>query len=278
MHAAELRIVASRIVGALRDVPGASRAARHAADLATRATGSAGRELVDRVARDEVTWSSLQCADTWLSVMHPRAYRALDAERLRGDQQMDALFAELFRNGDAFVVANHDPPCDDPDAATRYERMLTGLLERLVQVLADEPPPQVLVRCAQFHTDARVGPPAGRAATFDVRGCRCSLLTTRPQTYRAHVHPGIVLADFAANRLHREAVPRDSWAAFRAASRTLQVVRRPARLDRELPTAAGEGAPRDAVTAAFAGAPAALDGAGWAVEQANLWVRALERA
>lgn len=284
MHATRMRIVGHRVEAALRHAPLASTAAIEAARRVLESPDPQARLLADHTADGrEAPWHVLQAADLWLWNRFPGLHRLLDDERIQADARMDRLFEQLCRGGMAFVVAAYDAPAPgEVSVAARYERVLSGLLERTGQILGGPRDVHVMVRTAHFHPDVAPSNAAQRARAFPLPGQPVGFTVSRPEVYRRAVHPGLVLADLAANRLGREVLPASTWDGARRAARVLPVERVPAFRGARgpLPTLAAEGAPREHVTAAFlrsgAPPPPLTDvRPGWAAEQALAWAAAV---
>jgi hypothetical protein len=228
-----------------------------------------------------------------------------DAHRMR---QVLAGTATLFgaeAPGDAFIVAATDTghvdgyAVEDPVVARdRYLALLGVLFERTLALLCErvEADARVWTTAARRTVERRdvgrfplmprnIGAAAAVAASFplfDAGRTRCpKLVPADVRAYDAAVTPGLVLADFVANRL-RGALRRIghlSWERLErisGAQLELPVAAKPRFLEyaSPIPAIAATGAPNAAIWSAFRGTAVetSLDGVRpWARGQAAIW-------
>jgi hypothetical protein len=250
-----------------------------------------------------------------LAELEPELQGALPTEfqTLRGlvDRSRAAIVAVLeevrARYGDerVFAVAGADTrirEADDGPVRDRYLALLEVVFERVLALFRKEPPERhkIWVRAAERHVSLPWGltlhlrhfdvgqavraaerrPPLalspGVGADPHVR-----LVPMEPPRFDGDVHPGVVIADFLANRMREPLGASSPWREVREAAggRVALPVETPPRMypDVSLPTVAADGLPRRAIAAAFEGRePVGLEGArGWAKEQAARWVEAI---
>lgn len=313
-HASTLAFTASRAVGCMMSPAPSTEDERrlHArcqpAITALRgATEAEVRALVAAADRGEwPTHTALACADAWLWARAPLAAAELRAIV----EEQDRAFAHALRtmlraDGCAVVGAAHLPGADGaPVEATtdHYLRVVEAALERVVALLRGRAtaPVRLWLSVESRHLDdptlgARV-PLMSRqlaevarrvtAAPWFEPAAELRIVVDRPATKSPSLHPGIVLADFASNRLRRRIRNGSSYRALRMwleRDLGLDVERRPGFTggDEDLPTVAALGVPREAITAAVEGrAPVALGDvrARWAKDQAERWVEAVRRS
>jgi hypothetical protein len=243
--------------------------------------------------------------DAWLKSEAPPLFAVLAAERDAVNRAMWKLLDELHTaygpDRCLLIAAAEGTGSLTPVGEDRYLRLLTALFERVFALLRSRPAAQhrVWVRvagrnvreapfesvpqhsrhvadCIRAAERFPLWPPAG-ATDPDVR-----LVPFQPARYDESVHPGLVLADFIANRLWmplqwaRDLRSLEAQAQDRTA---LSIYATPRALpaSARLPLPAAEGLARQIVNAAFSGrqvpAPAAV-APGWAREQALAWARA----
>lgn len=233
------------------------------------------------------------------SIARSRAKRATAAFKMG--------LATLTGNRALLWTAASVPPAraeGDPEGPDRYDAALETLFERLfllfrggesahrIEVLAAtlrrREPALGNVERPLMHTD--IGRAARRALDVPFHNgrenepleARVRVVPLQPLPYDENVHPGLVLADFVANNLHRALGTAGSMRSLLEEGRTrtsLSGERLAAALPGQgpLPAAAAIGAPRAHVRQALEGEVDALSPSfpAWRVEQATRWAAAL---
>lgn len=274
------------------------------ARLRAAATHPAVAPALERIDRGgSMDYELLRRCSDWLSACHPT-----EAARLRAlaDEERAAVFDTLagLPSSEAFAIAAYDDGGEEAPS-DRYLALLEAMLERVLALFrhADarvEVRAHVLVRDVQapdFHRPIRL-----RAADV-VRAVRAAerfpllvpdagqpdprvrIVPEVPSEFAPTAHPGLVFADWIANRALSELQPashqRQPWHAIeRSLRRRVGLVPvAPFRNDAArplLPTVAVQGIPRRAVADAFArGRPPLARGEceiAWWREQANAWM------
>lgn len=290
---------------------------RKAADPAIRAIEASAeapavqaREAVRayRESGKEVSWEVGRAVDAWLAEAHPHAHRRLACVSRDIDaalvQLLERLQSGVLDGGRCFVSCAWSGP-EDLGSEDRYLRLLEVLLERVFALSAGPRPPEqrifahVATRRVRAGHDGAGGDErekmrvehlaavARPATTFPV-GCNpphVVFFPHPPAKYDASVHPGIVLADIAANRLlGRVLVASSGWEqvqSFAAAAVGLPVDASVRALDTSRAgSIAASGAPRDAIRSAFRGEPHETtwpQAPRWAGDQARVWTSVAAR-
>lgn len=260
------------------------------------AAPDAPRELVGPAGW--LDFSTLSQLDRWIERWTRDAFLALSAVRDLGYQRLwQVLSDSAQRRGAVALVSAEAQPDSAAGAAPlpRYLRLLSGLAERVVMLLrAVDPRARLVVRVAArarqpsdgerpltvddvraaFDAISRAPPPSQEAGPIEI-------VPMEPEPYREQVHPGLVLADYVANRLHRMMLTDAlDFAALRL--RVMGDLGLPVELSAgaagRLPTVVMDGAPRQAILATLAGNAPVLTGTGWGAEQARQWITALQAA
>lgn len=307
-HATDLRLPAWW-VGAWALASPADRAAHPAARTIEQAAALCARAssepalaaLLARLERrSRPRHDELAAASSWLRRNHPALADALsDLARDVERRYRDVAGALLDRFGPdrCFAVAAGDDGRAPPDGPDRYLALLVPLFERVFALLRARPAERhtvwLFAATRDVH-DPRLG--ARRLQPRDV-GDRVRaaerfafeapttptdpwvrLVVASTPSYEEAVPPGVVLADFVANRSRRALATNRPWDELRAELRAearlpFEAVPRGAPALGLRPTVAASGAPRDAVARAFATGDA--DGpfgpAGWRSDQARRW-------
>ncbi len=252
-------------------------------------------------------------ADAYLRERLPathRRLRALIADDARALRALLRTARVPFEGDSAFVVAAAATPWqggsyegDEPSPADSYLALLPALFERLFGLLRSEALEQHHVsvttatrwatqpdlrRVPLRRADVRAA--IERAATFPLlppKGLGAGPVRIAPtavQRYDEHVHPGVVLADFTANRLRHAVLASGLDGAWRSleqrAAATIalpvEVAARALADGPSLPTVAADGGARDAVRSSFEGERPDISRLSprWAREQATSWVSA----
>jgi len=291
--------IRKRAAPAVRAIQSSAEAAAQQGRDAVRACAESGKEIPWEVARE---------VDEWLQQIEERSHRALKW----AVRDMDGAFVQLLSHlqtdvldGGRCCVAGAwegreaGPPSDE--APDRYVALLEALIERVFTIAADRKPPMQLVHAhVATRWVTRPGVPRGedpaskalrtrditeafrQAAGFPV-GCKpahVQFFPHPPASYDRTVHPGIVLADFVANRLRGRVLhgtPTWSDVTQRAGHAVGMAVDVRPRLARnvEAPSLAAQGQPREVVRSAFEGqspAGSAAQAPPWANDQARVWV------
>jgi hypothetical protein len=295
---------------------------------ARRALEQSGLPAAQRVvaaikAAREPELADLKACDAWLDAEAPALalrLRELCRSGARAFANIIAALPELA-DGDARLVAaaGYGPVSSDVEDTValstdrqiarvdRYLSLLTALFERVLLLLRGGKPGGHIVRpiVASRHVHRPGLPPTPlmprdighrveRAVTlpyFAASGFgdeRVRMHAEATPRYDINVHPGVVLADFIANRLRRKLSERRGdigWHRIR--SYTVQVLGTPieslaAGLEGcgPLPGIASDGSARSSLRAGLAGAAAGFEGAvrQWQREEALAWLDAVRGA
>ncbi len=250
----------------------------------------------------KVDYAQVTAMDAWLEANQPGLYGALVQRRSEDDRKIRALLAEIDQTVPVLVVvATYD---ERPAGADAYLDLLPVLYERLFCLLRggerrhevwahhdrrDVQPPDGPGRPIRLR-NRDVGRTIQEAASFPFHkadGFGDERVRIRPagvHRYGPAAPPGLVLADFVANRLRRAMLDTNRNRPYRrladAAEQRLrlEVERKPEGLNADrLPTVAVAGRCRDAVRNAFAGhVPVPfVTQYGWMGDQARAWVEAV---
>jgi hypothetical protein len=226
----------------------------------------------------------------------PEARDELKAVRWKADNRLKQLLDELSRlyPGGCLTVAAAEPMGTMPGPGNdRYLNLLVVLFQRTIALLRSfQKPVHLSIRTAKRHvlrptgvhtdlTQADVHLAFNEALRISGIGTPIHRVVVPPEDYGASVHPGLVLADHLMNQLRIQLTPR-SWALlaqgfWRTTGVAVEV------LDplsgQPLPAISANGPPRAFVEAVLTGQPPP-DLAGvqptWAVEEAKLWLSALD--
>ena len=253
-------------------------------------------------------WQELKAVEPELRWALPTEAQALRGLVERSRMEIVRVLEEVVaRYGPerVFGVAAADPRIreeDDGPARDRYLALLEVVFERVLALFRKEPPERhkIWVRAAErkvslpwgLELHLRAADVGGAVRAAERRpplplapGVKADphvrLVAMEPPRFDAEVHPGVVIADFLANRLREPLGQAKSWNEVREAAEGRQALplETSPRLypDVSLPTAAADGKPRRAIAAAFCGGevPAVGDGPGWAREQAARWIEAI---
>ncbi|OJT25043.1 hypothetical protein BO221_11715 [Archangium sp. Cb G35] len=234
--------------------------------------------------------------DTWLR-MRAEASDALQAVRWTAQGRMKRLLEELSRlySGGCLTVAAAESMGAVPGPFTdRYLNLLVALFQRTIALLRSfQKPVYLSIRTATRHvlrptggrtslTRADVHQAFNEALRISGIGTPIHTVVVPPEDYSSvSVHPGLVLADHLMNQLRVQLTPR-SWEVLAQGfwKSTGVAVELPDPLSGQpLPTVSANGAPRAFLEAAFTGQPLpGLSGVqpAWAVDEARLWLSALE--
>ncbi len=327
-HASVLRVPASRVWLALANAgapsPERERAlaqARPAVEVVQRSRTHAAEALREAARRPgEPDYALLLAVDALVRRENPGAHARL-VQLVRNEFAAFQAFlrhaAESVVRGNMLAVAGAGTQFEDAPAAgpgqvahDRYLDALETLFERVLMVVREQPRAantDVRIWCRVATRGVTLGEmrprtwpslnahyvaeAARRAASVPALPGRVtprivpSEFVTR---YDATVHPGVVLADFAANQMRHVLTGQAAhpgWAALaHGVTRALGVP--PTRAvellgGRELPAIAAPDVPRAAVAAAFRGGEIpelAGEPMVWAREQAAAWVAEVEKA
>ena len=311
-HATDLRLPAWWVGAwalaspAARAAHPAARTIEHAAALCAQA--SASPELAEMFTaldrRRRPKHGPLASASRWLQRAHPavdRALRDLALDVERRYQAVAGALLERFGPDRCFAVVASDDghtspsPVDPPD---RYLALLVTLLERVFALLRARPAERHTVRLFVAERDVR-DPLVGerKLRPQDVSACVrlaerfpldaptaptdpwVRLVATLTMPYEEVAPPGVVLADFVANRCRRPLMTNASWDDLRreltAATRLpFEATARSCSTLGPRPTVATTGSPRVAIARAFTpdGIEAPPDlSPGWRAEQSRRW-------
>jgi hypothetical protein len=225
--------------------------------------------------------------DDWLRLHATGALDPLNTVRSSSQAKLEQLLAHLTQlcPGHCAVVAAAEVPSVSAPASApdRYLRLLAVLFERLIALLHSGPPgPRLVVRIASrgvwrptgartplAHADVLAA--YQEAVRASPTGVDIELQVEPPEDYDAQVHPGLVLADFAMNRL-RSRLGARTWSILAGqlkASLQLPAELFVAHVGRHLPTIAAH--------TALPLNPRPPGGeAGWMEQQAAQWASALQ--
>jgi len=286
-----------RTEGALRIARGSS--AQAAAFREVCEAADAARRLGEADAPVSMRTLNLRAARSfyrWLERIAPAEHAALtsESEQQRADFVdflATTLAGETATKSTALVVAwrggQMDKKGERTDGSAEYAELYGALIERaLAFVVAKESESQLWVHVAERGESQQRLQALQRTAVAHplVRRARHAPTVTiaKVQRYDGRVHPGIVIADFAANRmLGRVLGVAKRWDDVAAESRAVIGVAPAARCaivsaSGVLPAATSSGSARDAVRCAAEGsAPPTVTGPVWAREQAKAWVDAI---
>lgn len=291
-HAADLNLPVAQVVGYLADPQRVhsghphARLCREAVSLLQSSNAAPARELVQAVThKNKSLYDVLSNANRWVRTNHGFAMAQLRQAQAMFRADWDQLLQRVqqqFGPTGSMAVAAWQGPTPGAAGAERYLGLLEVLMERCLQCLHGHNSVQnIWFRVAErrglteqclrsvFGKSQRTGPFA-----------RFQAVPREPAAYRAHVHPGIVLADFITNRL-RNRLGAQGWSGVREASQ--QAIRFPVEASPRftaagpLPTIAADGLPRLAIQRAFRKQPRLpLELDNWAGQQAQAWVNAIE--
>jgi hypothetical protein len=310
-HAAHHNRPSALLWGPLRGVaplPSESRFARRTSTAANLARRSTAKEAVEfrnavkqAVSLRKVDVDTLSCFDQWLRRAAAADYAELnaEAEQHRADlvDFLDGPFATQLGSRTAALAGAWMPELPQGHSRSRngdneYVELYETLLERVLAFVASRegesqlwvhaaprgwiPPASGKTRLSGAQTRAVAHPILRTASRVP------AVICVPPRDYDDGVHPGVVIADFVANRLSsRVLAPTKRWADVLAAAKTslgmrasalCNVVKRPS----VLPAISATGITRDAVrlATAAAGTPP-FSGPLWAREQAAAWIEAI---
>lgn len=243
---------------------------------------------------------------SWLEAREPALAEEARAESERFRFAMRELGRQLTSAADALVVgadassSGLDEGDEGPGPVVdRYLSALRALLERTVLLAKRAKVSRVEVSVAKRWVqhpgfppvDLRVAdvghavrdtvgyPWVSHVEGFEREGLRVVVVETA--AYDAHVHPGIVVADFVANQLRRELFdPTCPWSRLRSTCRRTFALPLEVALDRaDVPTLACDGEPRAILRDGLRGHDVAdrLDGLrrSWRREQVERWLEVL---
>ncbi len=246
------------------------------------------------------SWRDVRACDAWLRRRAPDAHHAIRALCRRDGREVAELLrasAGPFGAPEAFLVAAAHPPGRESAAPDRYLELLGVLAERLGDLLAGPRPPArrawLTVAFRKVEVPGATAPVPLRPAL--VRGVLDRVIGPGVDNPRFtvegtpgfdhRVHPGVVLADWIANRTRhslRETGPMSPWTSLAGSlARSVGLPASapvPALPEAEpLPTLAADGPAREAIAAARRGRSYDLEGipTRWARDQAGLWTAAL---
>lgn len=304
-HAAHLNVPASRVAAALRPPgrgEGEEAASLRAACLplveaARRSEDPRAGGLVVAVRRwlvgQGLAWDAVRAADGWMRAEHRSAWRRVRSECLQQERQLQRLLSGLGQHAGAtalFAVSPAWSEATDGPRSTprrhvrrdRYVRALEVLLARATWLLAGRSPTARLFVATRHVEVGGKGVKSRRRAldpglVLDIArsGVRDApaapdpptlLPLGRPNRYDASVVPGIVLADWIANRARRALRAPGEPAASLVAHGALGAVEAPLPIDflplrggDPLPTLASDGAARAVLRRALRGEPVRVD-------------------
>lgn len=261
--------------------------------------------------RQMAPYDDLAEANEIVKRLEPNLFGSFKARRERRMRHMRGLLShlgEVFGPGESWLVGAGMPPVADDDTSKgdRYLALLETLFCRVFALLRSDDGDRHEVR---VHVARRWVKPNGVPLTLklriqDVGDCvrraeRFPVLAPEPgkpdarvrivphsvSRYDSNVRPGIVIADFAANRLRWPMSTARSWHELqaRADSQVALPVTAPARRDvgaSPLPALAAHGLPEQAIRGA-AEKVQVLEvpwtPPGWTTDQARQWVAAVAR-
>jgi hypothetical protein len=307
-HASHLNLAVGRMAATLlatgvdeapRDIAECCHAAKEALLAAPRGVAGVVREAL--ATRRMPTFGALRSCEQWLAINRSDLHDDLRVLQARDREAMRDILArtrDAFKAPSAMVVAAVGHGAD----GAGYLALLEVLFERTLMLLrARDAQVEVRATVATRHVPmpevarkrtplmpAAIGQAIHAAMSFpflpatglgDPRVAR--IVAESPPRYEALVHPGVVLADFIANRarsafraLDRPWVERSAHAASLLAL-PVDVIAQGFKAAGPLPTVAADGIARARVRAQFEGAPVP-DGRsrGWRDEQAERWIAA----
>lgn len=245
--------------------------------------------------------AKLRTVDNWMRSHARGAYDLLKRHITQRRGVASRGFAKVIGEGGAVVAAAEARP--RASSQDRYLDLLTVLIERVVLLLADGNSHRVvtvvgardvtvpgrtapgrlapLVRCRlqREHVEQ-----AAKTACSRLPQSSVSFAIAQPATYDSRCHPGLVLADLAANRVHG-AIYQET---FRDLSESLvgalgaPPLGRALAVSADLPSLAGSGRAADAIADVARNPSRNASTAGviprWAREQADAWIAALGTA
>ena len=239
-------------------------------------------------------YDALQRCDAWLRVHAHADWDLLRQERDDAQGRMRGLLEamdEVYGPRRCHLMASAEPRSERA-GEDRYLRLLASALERLRSLLGGQGGHGHRVRILaagrwragtqrsidRSDIEAAVAKALACPGPRDANGVALEALP--PQAFDSAAHPGLCLADFAANRVRTVIAAARRWREVQEQARArigLAAEAQPRALKRTLalPVAAAAGLPERAIAAAFAGVAApALDGVapGWAREQAERWI------
>ncbi len=277
---------------------------------------SEARELLTASSREARHECVEQC-NLWLEQHHRDLYNGLRACTIQASERMLALVEQVTAptSGRACIVSatgygpgadeDHDAEAVGKAAVDRYLSLLTTLFERTFALLRSKEPGGHEVRAwvasrdvsrpGYTHTSLQpsdVGDAVQRAATFPffaASGLGDARVRIHPEAvprYDARVHPGIVIADFVANRLRRLSARGVSRGWCGVSRLGVQLVRNPLEARSRatphgdpLPTLASDGPARIALRRALgAGGPLGQLAVPWQADETSAWLTALQGA
>lgn len=311
-HATELRLTAWWVAAwalaspSARDAHPQARTLEHAAALCALACEEPPLVAMFAALRRErcPSYDALKTASWWLHRRHRAVNDALRDIANEADRQYRLVASRLvdqYGPSRCFVVAASDDGAEPPPASgprDRYLALLVVLLERVFALLRTRPAERHTVRVVVAGRNvldpalgARplraqdVGDCVRRAERFPLDPPRepadpwVRLVPAMTTRYDALTPPGVVLADFIANRCRRALHATVSWSTLRdelvaTTHLPVEVTARALPTMGPRPTIAAAGAARVAITRAFE--PDAPDvpvdpGGPWPVEQARRW-------
>ena len=252
-------------------------------------------------------YDTLKEANEALREHAPGTLRRLTAQRGSQAHRMACLLAclrETFEPGESWLVGAFEPGAA-ASTDDRYLAVLEALFGRVLGVLrsADDVVHHVKTIVARRHVQVDGIPRVIQLRNQDVGDCirraesfpllappsgtpdqRVRIVPWGVTRYDELVRPGVVIADFAANRLRWPLSSAASWRELRSQAdvRAVLPVDAPPRMDpgTALPTMAATGAAASAIVDAFSRkTPVAVPGTtpGWAADQAEQWVNAMAR-
>ncbi|MFW5740130.1 MAG: hypothetical protein ACOC1F_07170, partial [Myxococcota bacterium] len=248
-----------------------------------------------------------KAANDALANSAPDLFGKLAAQREDQARRMNSLLAclrNLFSPSESWLIGAFDPAAD----ATSQDRYLTLLQALFVRVFALLRGQQHVVhhvktfvarRHVQLHGVPKpvqlrikdVGDCVRRAETFPLRppapGAtdeHVRIVPWRVSRYDERVCPGIVIADYAANRLRGPLSSAPSWSELQsqATARVRVPIAAPACMDPNsvLPAMAANGSPAAIIVDALSRTPPASiprTSPGWTADQAKQWANAVAR-
>lgn len=261
--------------------------------------------------RKMAPYKDLANANEVVKRLDPSLFRSFTAQRERRMAHMRDLLShlgEVFGPGESWLVGAGMPPVGDDDTPKdeRYLPLLETLFCRVFALLRsdDGDRHEVRVHVARRRVKPNGGPLTLTLRIQDVGDCvrraeRFPVLAPEPgkpdarvrivphsvSRYDTNVRPGIVIADFAANRLRWPMSTARSWHELQANSVTQVAlpVTAPARRDvgaSPLPALAAHGLPEQAIHGAAEKAQVLevpWTPPGWTTDQARQWVAAVAR-
>jgi hypothetical protein len=230
--------------------------------------------------------------DDFLELKVPERFEDLSGVRDRVYRQFRSWLAQYLGGelGGYAVGATevHGQPGPRP-GEDRYLLLLEPFLERVLLLVDALGPGRLILHIATRDVQRADRPSPLTVADVEAvlsrthrlgKGADVEVIIEQPERYGPRVHPGLVVADFLANRMRPRLTSSSSLRALDSrvwADTGLHVMLPTGRLG-TLPTVASEGPPRKLVQEGLAGRPeAALENVTprWTVEQAELVVAAL---